>query len=146
MKINIIYIGSKKSVHSEQIDEYKKRLTRYADIDELRIEHSDIKKEGDIIENKIEKSDYVLLLDETGSAMSSIDFAEFIDARQNSSVKKLVIIIGGAYGVSENIKERANNTMSLSKMVFPHELARLIIWEQLYRAYSILGGGLYHHE
>jgi 23S rRNA (pseudouridine1915-N3)-methyltransferase len=146
MKINIIYIGSKKSVHSDQIDEYKKRLTRYADIDEMRIEHSDIKKESEILESKIEKSDYVLLLDEAGGSMSSIDFAEFVDARQNSSIKKLIIIIGGAYGVSEKIKERANNTLSLSKMVFPHELARLIIWEQIYRAYSILGGGLYHHE
>jgi 23S rRNA (pseudouridine1915-N3)-methyltransferase len=146
MKINIIYIGSKKSLYDEAIDEYKKRLTRYADISESRIEHSDIKKESEALESKIEKSDVVVLLDETGTSMSSIDFAEYISDKQNSSTKKMVIIIGGAYGVSDNIKERADMTLSLSKMVFPHELARLIMYEQVYRAYSILAGSLYHHE
>jgi 23S rRNA (pseudouridine1915-N3)-methyltransferase len=146
MKIVLIYVNNKKSVHDDVIDEYKKRLSRYADFDELRIDHSDIKIESENILNKIDIKDYLILLDETGSQVSSLDFAEILENKQNDSVKKLIFVIGGAYGVSEDIKERANHTLSLSKMVWPHELARLMIIEQIYRGYSILNSLPYHHK
>ncbi len=146
MKIVLIYVNNKNSVHDDAINEYKKRLSRYADLDEIRIDHSDIKLESENIEKKLENQDYVVLLDETGSNISSIDFAEFIDMRQNNSTKRLVFIIGGAYGAAPQIKERANYTLSLGKMVWPHELARLMLIEQVYRAYSILNNSPYHHK
>ena len=146
MKIVLIYINNKNSVHDEVIDEYKKRLTRYADFEEIRIDHSDIKLEGENISKKVMDSDYVVLLDETGNNISSIDFAEFVDNRQNSSSKRLVFVIGGAYGAAQNIKDRANYILSLGSMVWPHELARLMLIEQIYRAYSILNNMPYHHK
>ena len=146
MKIVLIYVNNKNSVHDEAINEYKKRLSRYADFYEIRIEHSDIKTECENIEKKIETQDYVVLLDEAGSNMSSIDLAEFVDFRQNNSTKRLVFIIGGAYGAAPQIKERSNHTLSLGLMVWPHELARLMLIEQIYRVYSILNNSPYHHK
>jgi 23S rRNA (pseudouridine1915-N3)-methyltransferase len=146
MKIALIYVNNKNSVHDNAINEYKKRLTRYADFDEVRIDHSDIKLEGEIIEKKLDVQDYVVLLDETGSSISSIDFAEFIDIRQNNSTKRLVFVIGGAYGAAQQIKDRADYILSLGRMVWPHELARLMLIEQIYRAYSILNNSPYHHK
>lgn len=146
MKIVLIYVNNKKSIHDEAIDEYKKRLSRYTDFDEVRIEHSDIKIESENILNKIDIKDFLVLLDEAGSQFSSLDFAEMIESKQNDSIKKLIFVIGGAYGVSLDLKERANNTLSLSKMVLPHEIARLFLIEQIYRAYSILNSLPYHHK
>ncbi len=146
MKIVLIYVNNKKSIHDEAIDEYKKRLSRYTDFDEVRIEHSDIKIESENILNKIDIKDFLVLLDEVGSQFSSLDFAEMIESKQNDSIKKLIFVIGGAYGVSLDLKERANNTLSLSKMVLPHEIARLFLIEQIYRAYSILNSLPYHHK
>ncbi len=146
MKIVLIYVNNKKSIHDKAIDEYKKRLSRYTDFDEVRIEHSDIKIESENILNKIDIKDFLVLLDEVGSQFSSLDFAEMIESKQNDSIKKLIFVIGGAYGVSLDLKERANNTLSLSKMVLPHEIARLFLIEQIYRAYSILNSLPYHHK
>lgn len=146
MKIVLIYVNNKNSVYDSAINEYKKRLTRYADFEEVRIDHSDIKIEGENIIKKIMDPDYVVLLDETGNNISSIDFAEFVDNRQNSSSKRLVFVIGGAYGAAPQIKDRANYTLSLGSMVWPHELARLMLIEQIYRAYSILNNMPYHHK
>lgn len=146
MKIVLIYVNNKKSAHDESIDEYKKRLSRYADFDETRIDHSDTKTESENISSKIDSKDFVILLDETGSQMSSLDFAETIEIKQNDSIKKLIFVIGGAYGVADDLKERSNYTLSLSKMVFPHEVARLLLIEQIYRAYSILNSLPYHHK
>ncbi len=146
MKIVLIYVNNKKSAHDEAVDEYKKRLSRYADFDETRIEHSDIKTESINILSKIDIKDFLILLDERGSQMSSLDFAETIEIKQNDSIKKLIFVIGGAYGVTDDLKERANYTLSLSKMVFPHEVARLLLIEQIYRAYSILNSLPYHHK
>jgi 23S rRNA (pseudouridine1915-N3)-methyltransferase len=108
MKIVLIYVNNKNSVHDEAINEYKKRLSRYADFDEMRICHSDIKTECENVEKKLEAQDYVVLLDETGSNLSSIDFAEFVDIRQNNSTKRLVFVIGGADGATPPQKKRGN--------------------------------------
>jgi 23S rRNA (pseudouridine1915-N3)-methyltransferase len=104
------------------------------------------KKEGEMILQTLLKDDYVVLLDERGKQLSSEGFAQFIQARANESVKNVVFIIGGAYGVSEDVMTRANYKWSLSQLVFPHQLVRLILTEQVYRACSIIRNEKYHHQ
>jgi len=104
------------------------------------------KKEGEIITGLLQKDDCLVLLEETGKMMGSEDLANFIQQRANESTKHIVFLIGGAYGVSDDIKKRANYTWSLSKLVFPHQLVRLILAEQVYRACSINRNEKYHHS
>jgi 23S rRNA (pseudouridine1915-N3)-methyltransferase len=104
------------------------------------------KQEGDLFLKKITSQDVVVLLDEKGKEVSSLQFSQFIQQRFNSGGKNLLFIIGGAYGFSEELYQRANFTLSMSKMTFPHKLARLFFVEQLYRAFTILKGEPYHHE
>jgi 23S rRNA (pseudouridine1915-N3)-methyltransferase len=105
-----------------------------------------LKKEGQMLLDFLKKDDYLVLLDERGKQISSEGLAEFIQARANEGQKKVIFLIGGAYGVSKEITQRANFTWSLSKLVFPHQLARLILAEQVYRACTILRNEKYHHE
>ena len=104
------------------------------------------KKEGDTILNFLQKEDYVVLLDERGKSMKSEELAKFIEQRANESVKKMVFLIGGAFGVSDEVMKRANYKWSLSPLVFPHQLVRLILAEQLYRACTIIKNENYHHK
>ena len=104
------------------------------------------KKEGESILNLLQKEDYLLLLDERGKLIKSEEFAKFIEQRANESVKKLVFLIGGAYGVSDDVMKRANYKWSLSPLVFPHQLVRLILAEQVYRACTIIKNENYHHK
>lgn len=104
------------------------------------------RKEAAMILEWIEKDDYLVLLDETGRSLSSEGLASFLQTRANESTKRVVFLIGGAYGVDESIKKRANFCWSLSTLVFPHQLVRLILAEQLYRAATILRNEKYHHS
>ena len=103
------------------------------------------KKEGEMITGFLQKEDYLVLLDENGKMLNSEGLANFIQQRANESNKNIVFLIGGAYGVSDDVKKRANYTWSLSKLVFPHQLVRLILAEQVYRACSINRNEKYHH-
>jgi 23S rRNA (pseudouridine1915-N3)-methyltransferase len=104
------------------------------------------KKEGEMITGFLQKEDWLVLLDETGKMLTSEELANFIQQRANESTKNIVFLIGGAYGVSEAVKQRANYVWSLSKLVFPHQLVRLILAEQVYRACSINRNEKYHHS
>ena len=104
------------------------------------------KKEAELLLQSFHKNDYVVLLDEKGKQMSSEGFAQFIQQRANESVKNLVFVIGGAYGVSDEVSQRANYNWSLSQLVFPHQFVRLILAEQMYRACSIIKNEKYHHQ
>jgi 23S rRNA (pseudouridine1915-N3)-methyltransferase len=104
------------------------------------------KQEGELFLKKITSQDIVVLLDERGKECSSLQFSQFIQQRFNSGCKNVLFLIGGAYGFSEEMYQRANYTLSMSKMTFPHKLARLLFVEQLYRAFTILKGEPYHHE
>ena len=104
------------------------------------------KKEGELILQTLQKEDYLVLLDEKGKQLSSEGFAQFIQSRANESLKNVVFLIGGAYGVSEEVIQRANYKWSLSQLVFPHQLVRLILAEQVYRACSIIRNEKYHHQ
>ena len=103
------------------------------------------KKEGATILNFLQKDDYLVLLDERGKQMKSEELAKFIETRANESVKNMIFLIGGAFGVSDDVMKRANYRWSLSPLVFPHQLVRLIVAEQVYRACTIIKNEKYHH-
>lgn len=129
---------------AEGIAEYEKRLSHFA-IEWLHPAASDKETEGAAILKTVKDGDTVVLLDERGKDITTPDLAKFFDAELQSGAKRLVFIIGGAFGVSDAVQARADRTFKLSSLVFPHMLARLILVEQLYRAVSILDGAKYHH-
>jgi 23S rRNA (pseudouridine1915-N3)-methyltransferase len=104
------------------------------------------KKEGLIILDKLGKDDYLIALEERGKELSSESLADFIQKRSNESVRNLVFLIGGAFGLDEAVLKRANFKWSLSQLVFPHQLVRLILAEQVYRACTIIRNEKYHHK
>jgi len=104
------------------------------------------KKEAEQVLSMLQKEDYLILLDERGKLIKSEGLAELLTARANDSTKQIIFLIGGAYGVSETVMARANYTWSLSPLVFPHQLVRLMLSEQLYRACSIMRNEKYHHS
>jgi 23S rRNA (pseudouridine1915-N3)-methyltransferase len=156
MKITLISIGKTDNQHLQVlINDYIKRLGFYASFTFVVI--PDIKKaknlseiqqkkvEGTEILKRIISSDTLILLDENGKSLSSVGLSEFLQKKMNSGLKNLVFGIGGPYGFSEEIYQRANGKISLSKMTFSHQMVRLFIIEQLYRAFTILKNEPYHH-
>jgi len=103
-------------------------------------------KEGDLILSGIQNSDFMVLLDENGKQFSSETFSEYLQKRMNTGLKRLIFVIGGPYGFSEDIYKRANAKISLSKMTFSHQMVRLFFTEQVYRAFTILKNEPYHHR
>jgi len=157
MKLQFKTIGkAHESFVKEGIDLFTKRITNYFPVEWQIIpmpknagafsETELKKKEGELILLSLQKEDFLVLLDERGKLLSSEGFANFIQLRANESIKNLVFLIGGAYGVSEEVMKRANYTWSLSTLVFPHQLVRLILAEQVYRACSINRNEKYHHS
>lgn len=102
-------------------------------------------REGESILKQIKPDDYVVLLDERGKDIDSPGLASLLDMQMNAGTKRLVFVIGGAFGVSDEVAKRASMTIKLSSLVLPHMLVRLVLIEQLYRAWSIRTGGKYHH-
>lgn len=102
--------------------------------------------EEELLLKRLQPHHYLILLDERGKQHSSTEWAKQLQQLMNLGTKTIVILIGGAFGVSDAIKQRAQQTWSLSNLVFPHQLVRLMVAEQLYRAYSILNNSPYHHE
>lgn len=137
------------------VEDFTKRINKYFPADWLLIptpknaaslNESALKKQESItILQSLQQDDYLILLDERGKQFSSPELATFIQQRANESSKRLVFLIGGAYGVDKTIAKRANFTWSFSKLVFPHMLARLILAEQVYRACTIIRNEKYHH-
>lgn len=148
MKLLILTIGKgKDTLTDDLIKHFETRILRYLPIEWVYLEHESTKvKEGEKLLSHIKKEDYVVLLDERGRDMKSEAVAEIIENRMLDSVKRMIFVIGGAYGVSDAIHVRANYTWKLSSLVFPHLLVRVILVEQLYRAMTILKGEKYHHE
>ncbi len=139
----------------EGIAIYQERLKHYAkveykelpDVPAKGLTHELLKeREGEQFLKQIKTEDTVLLLDENGDHFSSRAFAEMLQRRMNSGAKQLVLIIGGAFGFSEAMYARANGKISFSKMTYSHEMIRLLLVEQLYRAHTILKGESYHHD
>jgi len=146
MKITIIAVGKNRGYLGEDIvSEYSGRLEHYTKLEWKFIPGTDLLKESVTIMKIIPDNSYVILLDEKGKQLSSVSLADFLQKRLNESVKDLVVIIGGAHGVSDEIKKRANFIWALSELVFPHELVRIILSETLYRSFTIIKGEKYHH-
>lgn len=148
MKIVILSVGKEKDeVTQDIIRHFQIRLLRYLPLEWIYVDHDVTKeKEGQKILELLKKEDYVVLLDEKGRDIKSEALAELVENRMVDSVRRMIFIIGGAYGVSEQVFVRANYVWKLSSLVFPHMLVRVIVLEQLYRALTILKGEKYHHE
>lgn len=146
MKILIISPGrAHDDTVTAGIAEYEKRLTRAWPIVWLHPRQSDQDTEGNAILKALKDGDKVVLLDERGRDIDTPELARFLDKEQGAATKRLVFVIGGAYGVSDEVSARADTTIKLSSLTLPHMLVRLLLLEQLYRAHSILAGGKYHH-
>lgn len=157
MKIELAVIGKTSIGYLKQgIDEYIKRLKHYVPfeikyIDDIKntkniSEDQQKRTEGAKILSLLDKSDLVVLLDEHGKEYTSMQYSSYIQKRMLSGAKKVVFVIGGPYGFSQEVYDRANDKISFSKMTFNHEMIRLIFTEQLYRAYTIINHEPYHHE
>ena len=154
MKIAIYSVGKAHEFYiKEGIETFTKRIGHYYPIDWLLITPSKAsdpiqikKEEAASILKSLGTTDVLILLDEKGKMLNSPGLANLIQQKANQSAQKLVFLIGGAYGVNDTIKNRANFTWSISDLVFPHMLVRLLLIEQVYRACSILANEKYHHE
>mgnify|MGYP001100263306 CR=1 FL=1 len=157
MTIKLLAIGKTDNKNLKVlIEDYQKRLRHYIKF-ELEIlpdiknvkhlsEKQQKEKEGELILSKIENSEVIVLLDEKGKQLNSIGFANYLQKHMNSGLKSLVFIIGGPYGFSEAVYNRANGNLGLSKMTFSHQMVRLFFIEQLYRGFTILRNEPYHHR
>ncbi|HEX8678085.1 MAG TPA: 23S rRNA (pseudouridine(1915)-N(3))-methyltransferase RlmH, partial [Segetibacter sp.] len=140
----------------EGVEEFTKRISKYYPVEwkiisnarqTVNTEENDIKKsECQTILQALQKDDYLVLLDENGKQINSPQLASFIESRANSSTRQVIFLIGGAFGVDENIKTRSNFIWSFSQLVFPHQLVRLMLAEQIYRACTIIRNEKYHHQ
>jgi len=157
MNIKILTIGKtdNKALQS-LIDDYTKRLSFYIKFDlEIIPDIKNVKnlsesqqkeKEGELILAKLAPKDQLILLDEKGTTFSSVGFSDYLQKKMNSGAKTLVFVIGGPYGFSDEVYQKAQGKISLSLMTFSHQMVRLFFIEQLYRGFTILRNEPYHHQ
>ena len=152
MRLHFVWIGKTKDRHCAALTaDYLQRIERFAhcDLSELKEagagdERRVIALESEKLLATVERDDYVVLLDEKGRDLSSVELAESIAARRLAGVKRLALVIGGFAGVAEEVKRKADFTLSLSRLTLTHELARVLLTEQIYRAHTLLAGVPYH--
>lgn len=158
MKIKVIAVGKiKENYLKDGINEYLIRLSPYAKTEIIEVADSKVKdnpnqsdidkvinEEGERIISKIKSNDYVINLDLNKKEFDSVEFSKFIEQKMVESGSSLTFVIGGSYGLSNKVKGRANYSISLSKMTFLHQMTRLILLEQIYRAFKILNNETYH--
>ncbi|HON20712.1 MAG TPA: 23S rRNA (pseudouridine(1915)-N(3))-methyltransferase RlmH [Bacteroidales bacterium] len=156
MKIKLIFVGKTDEKHVKDICSfYFNKITHYIKIEIIEIsalkqtKNLSVKeqkqKETALILKYIQLSDKVILLDEKGKTYTSVQFSNFIQTQMNTSLKQLVFVIGGAYGFSDEMYQRADSLLSLSKMTLTHQMVRIVFLEQVYRAFTILNNEPYHH-
>ena len=157
MQIKLLAIGKTDNKQLQQlIEDYQKRLSHYIKfsleiIPDLKnsknLSETQLKqKEGELILNKISNTDVLILLDENGKQLNSVEFSNYLQKHMNSGIKQLVFVIGGPYGFSQEVYNKAQGKLSLSKMTFSHQMVRLFFIEQLYRGFTILRNEPYHHR
>ncbi|MFN5184037.1 MAG: 23S rRNA (pseudouridine(1915)-N(3))-methyltransferase RlmH [Bacteroidota bacterium] len=158
MKVKLIQIGkTEDNFVADGVKIYQDRLKHYIRTEEITLKpkknlssgqqnrEQQVKLEGGLILDNICSTDFLILLDEKGRQLSSVNFAKELEVMNVNSVRTLVFCIGGAYGFSKSVYERANDQISFSKFTFPHQLIRLMFWEQMYRWQTIIKGEKYHH-
>lgn len=152
--IKIICVGTiKERYFKEAIEEYKKRLLKWVKIEEIEIKEEDenkyqnievlLEKEGEKILKHIRDGQYVVVFDIKGEQLSSEEFAKLLDSKFSKG-EEIIFVIGGSNGVSNKVKMRANLLLSFSKLTFPHQLFRVLVYEQIYRGFTIIKGAKYH--
>lgn len=157
MKIKVLAIGKTDDRDLQNLfSKYEKRLKHYVKFEfEVIPDIRNVKnlsvneqkeKEGEMILKKIKATDQIVLLDEKGNELRSVEFAKWMQKKMNSGVKQLVLVIGGPYGFSNALYQKASAKLSLSKMTFSHQMIRIFLVEQVYRAFTILKNEPYHHE
>lgn len=157
MKIKLLLIGKTDDKNLQLlIDKYQKRLGHYIrfeievipDIKNAKnlSEKEQKEREGALLLKKVGASDQLWLLDEKGKEFRSLEFSKFMQSKMNAGIKQLVLVIGGPYGFSDEVYRKAMGKLSLSKMTFSHQMIRLFLVEQIYRAFTILKNEPYHHE
>ncbi|MFA5556259.1 MAG: 23S rRNA (pseudouridine(1915)-N(3))-methyltransferase RlmH [Flavobacteriaceae bacterium] len=157
MNIKLLAIGKTDDKNLQTlIEQYQKRLSFYVKFDlEIVPDIKNVKnlsekeqkeKEGELILAKISPTDQLILFDENGKTFSSVGFSEYLQKKMNSGVKTLVFVIGGPYGFSDLVHQKATEKVSLSQMTFSHQMIRLFVVEQIYRAFTILRNEPYHHQ
>ncbi len=157
MTIKLLAIGKTDSAELQQlIGLYEKRLAHYVNFSLALIpdlkktknlsEQQQKEKEGELILKQLTPTDVLILLDENGKQFNSIDFSAYLQKKMNSGIKQLVFVIGGPYGFSDAVYKTAVGKISLSKMTFSHQMVRLFMVEQVYRAFTILKNEPYHHR
>ncbi len=157
MNIRLIAIGKTDNKDLQSlINDYTKRLSFYVKFDlEIIPDIKNVKnlseaqqkeKEGDLILSKITPTDQLILLDENGKTFSSVGFSDYLQKKMNAGIKTLVFVIGGPYGFSETVYQKAQGKVSLSEMTFSHQMVRLFVIEQMYRGFTILKNEPYHHQ
>lgn len=157
MKLTLMVIGRTNDPNiKELVTHYLKKLPHYTAFNYVEIaeikntkslsQEQQKNKEGNSVLQRLKASDFVVLLDEKGTLNTSIELANWLQKRLNTGLKHLVFVVGGPYGFSTAVYQRANQKLSLSKLTFSHEMVRLFFVEQLYRAFSILRNEPYHHE
>lgn len=154
MKLQLWSIGKEHEAYVKPgVEDFTRRISRYYPVEWLIIPPPKAaanpaiqkKKEAGTVLAQLSKTDYLIALDERGRQMSSEGLAQFIQDRANDSNKQLIFLIGGAYGLDETVLTRADNRWSLSQLTLPHQLVRLLLAEQIYRACTILRNEKYHH-
>lgn len=157
MKITLLTIGKTEDKYlREGMDKYLKRLVHYTSFKVLELpelkntkslsEELQKSKEAELIFKQITPADHVILMDEKGDELSSVQFADFLNKKSLGNVQHLLFVVGGPYGFDASVYNRANGKLSLSKMTFSHQMVRLFFIEQLYRAFTILKSEPYHHK
>ena len=157
MKIQLWSIGKEHDPYiRDGMAVFQKRLLHYVDFEvkliptvkqAASLSVPELKKqEAKIILDMLQPTDFLLALDEKGKMMTTVQFADFLQQRNNAGTRQLIILIGGAFGIDDAVLQRAQLKMSLSPLTFPHQLVRLIFAEQLYRAYTVLNREQYHHQ
>jgi 23S rRNA (pseudouridine1915-N3)-methyltransferase len=152
VRLHFVWIGKTRDRRQAALmEEYLKRIERFIpyDLNELKEYSGDVAErarliEGEKILSAVGRDDFVILLDERGREFSSIEFADFINAKQENGIKRLAFIIGGFTGVSDAVKEQVDVQIALSKMTLTHEMARVVLTEQIYRAFTLIAGLPYH--
>ncbi len=155
IKINIYCVGSLKEQYlKDAINEYKKRLSRYAKVEiievkEAKVDETNITKglneEGENILKRIKDGEYLILSDLHGKEITSEEFSKSLRELIDKGISPISYVIGGTYGLSNELRKRSNDKISLSKLTFTHQMTRVILLEQIYRAFKIINNENYHH-
>ena len=157
MRIQVMFVGKTTGkLFQEAISDYQQRLTHYVpfaieEVPDLKntknlTEEQQKEKEADIVLDRLQPGDVLVLVDERGKEFASREFSTFLENKMQTVSKRLVLLIGGPYGFSQRIYDAAQGKISLSKMTFSHQMVRLFLVEQIYRAFTIMRGEPYHHD